>query len=44
VVLATHDADRALALAGSVAALERGVLRYAGSVAGYGMLDAQYVG
>jgi|SRR5947209_7606725 len=44
VVLATHDAERALALADSVAALERGVVRYAGSVAGYRMLGAQHVG
>jgi heme ABC exporter ATP-binding subunit CcmA len=44
VVLATHDATRALALADTVAALERGVLRYHGSVAGYRMLDAQHVG
>lgn len=44
VVLATHDAERALSFVDAVAVLDRGVLRYTGSVAGYGMLDAQHVG
>jgi heme ABC exporter ATP-binding subunit CcmA len=44
VVLATHDSGRALSLADTVAALERGALRYTGTVSGYRMLDAQYVG
>lgn len=44
ILLATHDAERALTLAHSVAVLERGALRFAGSVGAYRMLDAQYVG
>jgi heme ABC exporter ATP-binding subunit CcmA len=44
VVLATHDADRALALTTRVAALDRGSLAYDGTVAGYRMRHAQHVG
>jgi heme ABC exporter ATP-binding subunit CcmA len=44
VVLATHDAERALALADVVATLDRGGLTYLGSVAGYRMRHAQHVG
>lgn len=44
VVLATHDAERALSLSDLVAALDRGNLRYGGTVAGYRMMHAQHVG
>lgn len=44
VILATHDAERALMLSGLVALLERGSLTYLGSVAGYRMRHAQHVG
>jgi heme exporter protein A len=44
VILATHDAERALALADQVAVLDQGTLKYLGSIPGYRMRDAQYVG
>ncbi|MGH2443501.1 MAG: ATP-binding cassette domain-containing protein, partial [Chloroflexota bacterium] len=43
-VLATHDTDRALALADLVAVLHRGSLAYFGSVAGYRMREVLHVG
>ncbi len=43
-VLATHDAERALALANVVAVLEGGTLTYLGPVGGYRMHSAQHVG
>ncbi len=44
VVVATHDAERALALAGLVAELDRGALTYLGNVPGFEMRHAQHVG
>jgi heme exporter protein A len=44
VVVATHDAPRALALADAVAGLERGSLTYAGSVPGFHAGHAKHVG
>lgn len=44
VILATHDAERALALASRVAVLDRGALVYAGTPGGYRMRHAQHVG
>jgi heme exporter protein A len=44
VMLATHDAERALALADRVAVLERGTLAYAGPRQGYRIRNAHYVG
>jgi heme exporter protein A len=44
VVVATHDAARALALADAVAVLERGSLTYIGSVSGFQAGQAQHVG
>lgn len=44
VVLATHDAERAASLAGTVVVLDRGALLYSGAVHGYRMRHAQHVG
>lgn len=44
VLLATHDAKRALALADSVAMLDRGTLQYLGPAGPYRIRYAQYVG
>jgi heme exporter protein A len=44
VILATHDADRALALAGKVAYLERGALSFVGPAEGYRRGGAAHVG
>lgn len=44
VVLATHDAERALQLADRVAVLHNGVLQYSGPAAAYRMDHAQFVG
>jgi ABC-type multidrug transport system ATPase subunit len=44
VILATHDAERALALADTVVALQAGTVIYRGSPAGYRMRHAQHVG
>jgi heme exporter protein A len=44
VMLATHDAERGLALADRVAVLERGALAYVGPVQGYRVRNAHYVG
>lgn len=44
VMLATHDAERALALADGVLALDRGRVAYTGAPAGYGERRDQYVG
>jgi heme exporter protein A len=43
-LLATHDAERGLALADAVLALERGAVSYYGPVAGYGVRGAHHVG
>lgn len=44
VVVATHDAERVLAIADSVARLDRGMLTYAGPVQGYREAHALHVG
>jgi ABC-type sulfate/molybdate transport systems ATPase subunit len=44
VILATHDAERALTLADEVVILERGAAVYTGSVTGYRVRDAKHVG
>jgi ABC-type multidrug transport system ATPase subunit len=43
-IIATHDADRALQLATTVLALERGSVSYRGPVLGYARRGAKYVG